>query len=104
MNNIVNTIWTYDIEILPCNIEENDLTFRFPVIINGVKNVPDVSKGSSAIKDIIDLAFKITVMEFLNLLNYPLILDEIGSTFSPDHRIRLFNYIDEYNRTVVIKK
>jgi len=98
MNTIINKVWTYPIEILPCNIEENDLTFRFPVKINNVKDIPDVSKGSSAIKDIIDLSFKVTAMEFLELLDYPLIIDELGATFSPDHRIRVYDFIDELSK------
>ena len=98
MNEIVNKVWSYDINILPCNIEENDLTFRFPVKINNVKEIPDINKGSSSIKDIIDLAFKITAMEFLELLDYPLILDELGSTFSSSHRVSMYDFIDELSK------
>jgi energy-coupling factor transporter ATP-binding protein EcfA2 len=98
MNEIINKVWSYDIDILPCNIEENDLTFRFPVKINNVKDIPDISKGSSSIKDIIDLAFKITAMEFLELLEYPLILDELGSTFSSSHRVSVYEFIDELSK------
>jgi tetrahydromethanopterin S-methyltransferase subunit B len=95
MNEIINKIWTYEIKILPCNIEENDLTFRFPVLINGVKEIPDVSKGSSSIKEIIDLAFKIVAMEYLNMLDYPLILDEFGRTMDPTHRIKAYDVIED---------
>jgi len=98
MNEIINKVWSYEIDILPCNIEENDLTFRFPVKINNVKDIPDISKGSSSIKDIIDLAFKITAMEFLELLEYPLILDELGSTFSSSHRVSVYEFIDELSK------
>ena len=95
MNQIINKIWSYEIKILPCDIENNDLTFRFPVLINGNKEIPDVSKGSSSIKEVIDLAFKITVMEFLNMLDYPLILDEFGRTMDPTHRIRAYDFIED---------
>jgi len=98
MNEIINKVWSYEIDILPCDISENDLTFRFPVKINGVKDIPDISKGSSSIKDIIDLSFKITAMEFLGMLDYPLILDELGSTFSVSHRVSVYDFIDELSK------
>jgi len=98
MNEIINSIWTYEIKILPCNIEDNDLTFRFPVLLNNNKEIPDVNKGSSAIKEIIDFAFKITAMEFLDMIDYPLILDESFSTFDAVHRIRAYEYIEELSR------
>ena len=98
MNEIINKVWSYEIDILPCDISENDLTFRFPVKINGTKDIPDISKGSSSIKDIIDLSFKITAMEFLGMLDYPLILDELGSTFSVSHRVSIYDFIDELSK------
>jgi len=98
MNEIINKVWSYEIDILPCDINESDLTFRFPVNINSAKIIPDISKGSSSIKDIIDLAFKITAMEFLELLDYPLILDELGSTFSVSHRVSVYDFVDELSK------
>ena len=92
-------MWTYEIEILPCNIEENDLTFRFPVKINNIKDIPDISKGSSSIREVIDLAFKITVMEFLDMLDYPLILDEFGKTMDAVHRVKAYDFIDELSKS-----
>jgi len=95
MNDIINRVWSYEIRILPCNIEENDLNFRFPVLINGNREIPDVSKGSSSIKEIIDLAFKIVAMKHLNMLDYPLILDEFGRTMDETHRIRAYEFIED---------
>ena len=98
MNEVINSVWTYEINILPCNIEDNDLTFRFPVRLNNNKEIPDISKGSSAIKEIIDFAFKIVAMEFLDMLDYPLILDESFSTFDAVHRRRAYEYVEELSR------
>ena len=93
MNFIINKIWSYEINILPCDINDSDLTFRFPVSINDAKIIPDINKGSSSIKEIIDVAFKITAMEFLDMLDYPLILDEFGKAFDEKHRIKSYDYI-----------
>jgi len=98
MNDLINRVWTYDIKILPCDMEENDLNFKFPVLINNVKPIPDVSKGSSAIMEIINLAFKIVVMERLDMLDYPLVLDEFGGSMDPEHRIRAYNLIEELSK------
>ena len=98
MNEIINTIWTYEINILPCDTDLNDLTFRFPVKLNNNKEIIDVSKGSSAIKEVIDLAFKITAMEFLDMLDYPLVLDEFSATMDPVHRARSYDFIEDISR------
>lgn len=99
MNDVINQVWSYEIKIEPCDINDSDLTFRFPVKINGVKSIKDVSKGSSGIKDIIDLAFKIVAMEYLDLLEYPLILDEFGNTMDPEHRVKAYDYIESLSKT-----
>ena len=95
MNDIINKVWSYNINIEPCDIEESDLTYRFPVKINNSKVISDVSKGSSSIREIIDLAFKIVAMEYLDMLDYPLILDEFGRTMDPVHRIKAYDLIEE---------
>jgi len=99
MNDIINQIWTYPIEIQTCNVDENDLTYRFPVLVNRNKLIPDVSKGSSSIREVIDLAFKIVAMEYLNMLDYPLILDEFGRTMDPKHRIKAYDFIEELSKS-----
>ena len=98
MNEIINRIWTYDIEILPCDLEDSDLTFKFPVKVNNKEIIQDISKGSSSMKEVFDIAFKITAMEFLNMLDYPLILDEFGRTMDETHRIKAYNFIEEISK------
>jgi len=98
MNSIIKRIWTYDMEILPCDMEDSDLTFKFPVKVNNKEIIPDISKGSSSMKEVFDIAFKVTAMEFLNMLDYPLILDEFGRTMDETHRIRAYNFIEEISK------
>ena len=99
MNDIINEVWSYPMYILPSDIDGDDLTFKFPVGINNVKTIPDISKGSSGIRDIIDLAFKIVAIEYLDMLDYPLILDEFGNTMDPGHRINAYDFIDKVSGT-----
>jgi len=100
MNEIINSIWTYEINILPCDTMSGDLTFRFPVKLGTRKEpIPDVIKGSSAIREIIDVAFKITAMEFLDMLDFPLFLDEFAISFDPKHRTRAYEFIEELGKS-----
>lgn len=89
MNYIIRQIWTYDMEIIGYEMETN----RFPVRIMN-STIPDVSKGSAGMREVFDLAFKIVAMEYLNMLDYPLFLDEFGSNMDETHRIKAFDFIE----------
>jgi len=102
MNRIIASIWTYDLELLNTDIENGDLTFKFPVRISksGIDNIiEDINKGSASMKEIINLAFKLVAMEFLNMINYPLILDEFGRTMDETHRIKAYDFIQEISKS-----
>lgn len=99
MNDIINSVWNYRIDILPCSIEDNDLNYRFPVKVDGRKDIKDVSYTSSSMKEIIDLAFKIASMKYLGFENYPLFLDEYAKTMDDTHRITAYEKIEELSRS-----
>lgn len=90
MNSFIKNIWTYQMEIQPCQLNTNgsvDLDYKFPIKVEGNDNpVVDVSKGSSGMIEIIDLAFKITAIKHLKLMDGPLFLDEFGAAFDAAHR------------------
>ena len=96
MNLFIKKIWLYPLTILHCNIEDGadiDLDYKFPISINDNAPIPDVSKGSSAMREVIDLAFRLTAMGYLGLKEYPVILDELGKTFDTAHRVQAFKTI-----------
>lgn len=94
MNEIINQIWTYDLEVLSCGQESNELDYKFPLQVRSANNiVQDISKGSTAQVEVVNFAFKLVVMLYLNLSNYPLYLDEIGHSFDEQHRANIMNYI-----------
>jgi hypothetical protein len=81
-------------------MQDNDsavLDYKFPIVFNDdVDNeTKDVSKGSEGIQEIINYAFRETAMSFLKLEDYPLYLDEFGSTFDPTHKPLAINMIKE---------
>lgn len=102
MNNFIKRIWTYPLVLQPCALGSDgalDLDYRFPVVVDTADNIrKDISEGSSAMHEVIDLAFKITAMKALRLEDFPLFLDEFGSTMDPTHKaatIQLINSIME---------
>lgn len=89
MNTFIAKIWLYPLELVPIKIDDEhgvDLDFKLMVKVNDGKPVPDVSKTSSAMKEVIDLAFKIVSMQYLGLSEAPLFLDELGASFDKEHR------------------
>ena len=68
MNEIINQIWTYDLEVLSCGQESNELDYKFPLQVRSANNiVQDISKGSTAQVEVVNFAFKLVVMLYLNL-------------------------------------
>lgn len=91
MNHLIKKIWAYPLEIVPCGITDNfsvELDYKFPLMVQNKDNlVPDVSKGSSAMREVVDLAFKVVSMKYLGLADYPIILDEPCSAMDNEHKI-----------------
>lgn len=96
MNIIINSVWSYKMKILPCDlVEGEDLDYKFKVEINDDYIVEDISKLSSSQQEIVDLAFRLVFIRYLNIGEIPIILDEFGRTMDQDHRINAFNLIDQ---------
>lgn len=90
MNLFIQKVWTYPLAIQGCSMEEGDsldMDYRFPLLVQGNDNrVSDVAKGSVGMKEIINLAYRLTAMRYLGLQEYPLILDEWGGAMDEAHR------------------
>jgi hypothetical protein len=92
INCIIAKLWKSELYIIPCGIEEGELTYRFP--FNSL-NSKDVSEGSNGQRDMVDLAFRIMVYQLLGLRQFPLFLDEMGCFFDKAHKNTLTRYITE---------
>lgn len=91
VNTFIERIWLYPLEIQPVLPNEEDgyeLNYRFSLLVNDNKENPvaDVSRGSSAMREVIDLAFKVVASKYLGLENFPLYLDELAASFDKAHR------------------
>jgi len=90
MNLEIRKIWTYPLEVRDCATVGQDsaeLDYKFPLMVQSKSNVvDDVSLGSDGMLEIIDLAFRVTAMRYLDLAESPLYLDEFGRSFDEAHR------------------
>lgn len=94
INDIVSEVWSVGLEILPCAVDSNDVTCKFPLsVMDGYLITPDISESSSGQADIIDLAFRINVVDYAGLEEMPLYLDELAPTLDEVHRENLIKYL-----------
>ena len=57
--------------------------------------IDDISRVSSGMAEVINLAHRLVAMHLLDIENYPLYLDEYGSKFDPAHKDKAFNIAKE---------
>lgn len=93
MNVLINTVWSYKLEIKSCDVLEGDsidLDYKFPMVVLDDDNVvADVNEGSTGMQAIVNLAYRLITMQYRNLKDYPLHLDELGASFDKEHRTEL---------------
>jgi hypothetical protein len=96
LNSVIASIWTYDMTVVSCGLETGELDYKFPVRIGSeTKLRPDVFKTSKGQQQVIDLAFHLTAMLYLDLTDYPLFLDEPGEGFDEQHRVGLISFVKQ---------
>ena len=91
LNLRIKDIWAYPLSIQVPKDEE--LTFRFKLHVDGGDPKSDIIKGSSAIKQIINMSFILAVMDNVGLSDHPILLDEIGGPMDTQHSINVYKYI-----------
>jgi ABC-type transporter Mla maintaining outer membrane lipid asymmetry ATPase subunit MlaF len=95
MNEFIDKGWLYPMTVMASFPDDDDLAldYKFQVCINHGMVIPDVSKTSSGMQEIIDLAFKIVAMQYLGFSDYPLMLDEFSTRMDPAHRQSAYRVI-----------
>jgi DNA repair exonuclease SbcCD ATPase subunit len=105
VNEIIRTTWSYDMRVLVPEVTESDLDYKFPVYVEG-KIRKDISQTSTGMRAIINLAFKLASMSFLKMNDFPIYLDEFGSSFDVEHRRKTIELIkriqDDYPQVFII--
>ena len=84
----ISKVWAYPLELVHDSGEEGsiDLDYKFGIKVNNGRVVPDIKLGSAAMREIIDLAFRICSLKWLGLTESVLMLDELGASFDKEHR------------------
>lgn len=98
INRFIKKIWLYPLELVPIQPDEDDgvdLDYKFAFKVNGDAPISDISKGSTGMKEVIDLAFKIVAMQYLHLNNAPIYLDELAASFDKSHREAAYRMVND---------
>lgn len=96
MNDLIADVWTYDMKIGLCTVEDGDLNYKFPLdVMNKTMETKDIKEASKGQKEMIDQAFKIVAQLNLPLEDCPLLLDEPGQGYDPEHLGRLMYYVKQ---------
>lgn len=88
VNNFIRKIWLYPMELVPVAMDTDsiELDYKFIVKVSDNIVINDVKEGSSAMREIINLAFRVISMQYLGLTTAPLYLDEFGTALDEGHR------------------
>ena len=97
LTRIINSVWTYPMRVIPCTNDKGVLDYRFPLDVNdGSNKSGDVKKTSLSQLAIVNLAFKLVVMFYLEMDSYPLLLDEVSPNLDEQHRINITAFIKQF--------
>ena len=91
VNKVIRKVFTYDFRLLPLN-KEGNVDYKFPYSV-GTAEGSDISNCSTAQKEITNLAFTLACRMQKQMHDYPLFLDEVGSTFDFAHQQKLLDLI-----------
>lgn len=95
MSAFIASMWGYPIRVLPCDVEDGELNYKFPyVLADKPKPVTDVALSSKGQQKLFDLAFIYTIYVILNLKGFPLYLDEPFNGFDEEHKDANIKYIN----------
>lgn len=93
INSIISRVWTYDLELLPCGSGSGELDYVFPLNVRNDFTVVNSAKWSAGQTDIVNFAFVMVLVFYLKLQHLPLLLDELGASFDPEHRHTVMNFV-----------
>lgn len=94
MNAVIQTVWNTPLYVKPCNKDNGDLTYKFPVIVGDGDPAPDISDCSLGQTSMIDFAFRYVALSYHGY-DYPLFMDEVGTAFDEIKRGRFFNFVKD---------
>lgn len=105
MSLFIENIFEYPLVVKPCDVEEGELDYQFPMVEgeSGVTRA-DVSLGSDAQQEIINATFVMSAMKALRLNHHPAIFDEPGRALDPGHKTRYADFLSEYFNSEMVSQ
>ncbi|MNM28176.1 hypothetical protein D3C81_386890 [compost metagenome] len=94
VNSILQIVWNTPLYVKPCNKDNGDLTYKFPVVTGDQDPTPDVQDCSLGQAGIIDLAARLVSLTYHGQ-EYPWIMDEVGTAFDEIKRGRFLNFVQD---------
>ena len=85
VNLTLSKIWSYKLELLPIDLNESDLDYKFKFAAEDIPPADDTSFASKGQKEGINLAFKLMLYKLLGFDKYMLLLDELASSMDDIH-------------------
>lgn len=85
VNEIINSVFEDDLEVCVSGRDSGGLEYKFPLKVDG-RESGTITTASFGQRDIIDFAFSHVMTHAMGLSEFPMYLDEMGSTFDDCHR------------------
>ena len=98
INGFIESFWSYSLKLLPFKLEVSEginINYKFPFKAEDVPEGKDISFGSESIKAVINEAFIIVAILYLNLQFRPLNLDEFTGSFDAHHKVAATRAIEK---------
>lgn len=93
INAVIAGVWDYKMVLKAIDVENDALNYRFKLEVEDRLTVDDISKASAGMREIINLAMKVTLYKLLRLENHVAYLDEFGVKLDSSHRARVADVI-----------
>lgn len=99
LNQLVDKVWGYPLEIRLGQVGDNGLDYKFPMR-DSEQERDDVSEGSDSMLEMVNRAVVMMSYFSLDLSDMPLFLDEPGRTFDKTHKLNLIPLIRDLTDSV----
>lgn len=97
LNRFLSEMWEYEMEILPCRLDRDEIDYKFPVRLQNDsslrKDIVETSKGQL---HVIDLVIRLVFLSSNDKTIFPLYLDEPGEGFDEKHSENFVRFVKSY--------
>ena len=98
MNKTLSSILDYDLTVELPEVEDDGLTYRFPVRMPDGTVVKDINSLSSGQKELVNISWLLALHEALGV-DMPLYLDEFGNRLDQHHKVKAFEFVSEISKS-----